>query len=665
MSSPTPEVLTAQLQKAIAGRSVRAAAFTTFSFDPEFFELSILPALFERAWSRDPNVRRAQLEEALREVEAVAVYFDRNTFNGGMAGLDYARFGVARRTGCFHAKQVLLLVDGARTGADSASTEPALIVVTTSANLTRPGWWENVEVAQIEEIRAGQAHPMRSALLDEAGARGLIRRIREHDRTGAAQDALDMVRDFLLRRVPSGNAAGPALWVGRERFEEFLEANVPAGLRLEIIAPYVEDIAAAPTLRRLLDAVEPTETRVHLPIDKDANAAVSEAYAQAVAVLPGVSWGDLPAALTHWTKEVGGGHRFTHAKVYRFFDDRREVLVVGSVNLSAAAHSDAGAGNFESAVLVHTVGRARRDWWMSRRLTLPEHFAPRVGEEEAIRGRMPPLHLRYDWRTDQLDYFWEVEESPAAEALVATGPVQVQIASKLMGVWQSVPRDQTVGLKERLRASACVTVTCAGAEFRVLVREDGMQDRPALVCELTPEQILEYWSLLSPEQRDAFLEQHGYRLPELSEDGAPPTQATATEVGSTMFDRFSGIFHAFSCLHEHVEGALASGRRKEAAYRLLGRKHDSLGGLLDRVLDDLSGEVTSHYVQFLCAREVTDAILAVHPDWEKENADAVAALRVRLSKVTELRARLALPDDGEGFVEWFEGEFFRRAEVRS
>ncbi|MES2641352.1 MAG: hypothetical protein V4850_17810 [Myxococcota bacterium] len=664
MSSPTPEVLTAQLRKAIGGRSVRAAVFTTFPFDPEFFELFVLPALFERAWSRDPNVRRAQLEEALRDVDNVAVYYDRGQFDGGLVGLDYTRFGVARRTGCFHAKHLLLLVE--RPPSSSAGPvrgEHALLVVTTSANLTRSGWWENVEAAQIEEIRAGVPHPMRSALLDDGGARGLVRRIREHDRTEVAHSALDAIRDFLLRDVPTGTAPGPVLWAGRGTFAAFLAAHVRPGLRLEIVAPYVEDIEAAPTLGRLLDAVRPAETRIHLPIDKDAHAAVSEAYARAVAALPGVSWGELPAALTHWTKEAGGGHRFTHAKVYRFFDDRREVLVVGSVNLSAAAHSDASAGNFESAVLVETVANARRDWWMSRRNTLPEHFAPRVGEEEAVRGRAPPLHLRYDWRTDLLAYFWEPGEAAAAAVDVSTGAVGFRITPIVVGVWVPVPPEVVLGLRDRLRASACVSVTIELETFRVLVREEGMQNRPPLVCDLTPEQILEYWALLSQEQRDAFLEQHGYRLPQLSEDGAPPAPTAVEGSGTTLFDRFAGIFHAFSCLREHVQNALQSGRKKEAAYRLLGRKHDSLGALVERVLDDELGDLTSRYVQLLCAREVTDAVLAAHPAWAAEHSVAVVELRARLDRVAELRARLCLPEDGAAFIEWFEGEFFGRPEV--
>ncbi len=104
-SAPAQRILTETFRDGIGSRQVRAAVFTTFNFDPKFFELQVLPALFDRAWARDENVRRAQVEEELARVDHVAVYYDRNVFDGGQAGLDYRRLGVARKTGCFHAKQ--------------------------------------------------------------------------------------------------------------------------------------------------------------------------------------------------------------------------------------------------------------------------------------------------------------------------------------------------------------------------------------------------------------------------------------------------------------------------------------------------------------------------------------------------------------------------------
>ena len=46
------EVLGDALVAAIDGRRVRTAVFTTFTFDPGFFELHVLPLLFDRPFSQ-------------------------------------------------------------------------------------------------------------------------------------------------------------------------------------------------------------------------------------------------------------------------------------------------------------------------------------------------------------------------------------------------------------------------------------------------------------------------------------------------------------------------------------------------------------------------------------------------------------------------------------
>ena len=56
-------VLSQRLSEVIGGRRVRAAVFTTFSFDPGFFELHLLPLLFDQPFSQVDKVRRIQLEE--------------------------------------------------------------------------------------------------------------------------------------------------------------------------------------------------------------------------------------------------------------------------------------------------------------------------------------------------------------------------------------------------------------------------------------------------------------------------------------------------------------------------------------------------------------------------------------------------------------------------
>jgi hypothetical protein len=111
--------------------------------------------------------------------------------------LDVQRVAVSHPTGYFHPKNLLLLVED-----DEKNT--VLIVAALSANLTRAGWWQNVEVAHIEEIKAGETCSFRDDL------RALVRQVRlsaVHVETHPALDAIDAFikhrMSTQLIRVPS------------------------------------------------------------------------------------------------------------------------------------------------------------------------------------------------------------------------------------------------------------------------------------------------------------------------------------------------------------------------------------------------------------------------------------------------------------------------------
>src|SRR5688572_3125556 len=121
--------------------------FLTFQFDPGFFELEVLPALLDVPVSHAEVPRLLQLEAALRDLPyGVTVIYD-------LAGLcvsdqsprlDIRRIPARVRTGIFHPKNVLVLTEDADVAPDGARGR-RLLVAALSANLTRAGWWENVE----------------------------------------------------------------------------------------------------------------------------------------------------------------------------------------------------------------------------------------------------------------------------------------------------------------------------------------------------------------------------------------------------------------------------------------------------------------------------------------------------------------------------------------
>jgi hypothetical protein len=670
VSSDVPQqVLSQALGDVIAGRRVRVAMFTTYSFDPGFFELQVLPILFELPFRQADVLKRIQLEDALRQVEHIAVYYDQRALasDAEPAQLDYRRIDVRHATGAFHPKLVLLLVEEPGEDGEPASGYRSLIVGILSANLTRSGWWENVECAHFEEIRDRDLEPARVPFRGELMA--LLRRVRRTAGDDEDHGALDAIRDFLrartvrqqMRNVRAQGAWYTSIYHGQARFDEWLrERRLDVrDWNVEVISPFFPPAGARP-LDALIEAVRPREVRVFLPTDADGKALVSPDTYAAVAALE-ARWASLPTGLL----ERGSGpnaarlpERGVHAKVYRFWrKGEGEVLVVGSVNLTDAAHGR--GGNLEAAWLIDVSASSSARWWLAPLETEPAEFVDVVpAEDEGLGAEGLDLSLDFDWGSGSARYRLRHERDVRCEVSALSGARLFEFAALGDGTWRTCGDDAARVMEEHLRASSFVEVRAEDRTWTVLVREENVAHRPSILERLTPEEILEFWALLTPEQRAAFLER---KLPELRLEGLGLVRAERLTGAATLFDRFAGIYHAFGCLRCAIDEALAGERPREAEAKLLGAKYDSLPSLLQRELDDPDRDAVVRYVTFLCARQVRDGVLARHPEFVAACAERTARLDGLLARLGEVRAAVAL-DDG-AFLDWFEPAFLAPARV--
>jgi hypothetical protein len=191
--------------------------------------------------------------------------------------------------------------------------------------------------------------------------------------------------------------------------------------------------------------------------------------------------------------------------------------------------------------------------------------------------------------------------------------------------------------------------------------EENMGYRPSLLMQLNPEEILEFWSLLTPEQRTAFIEN---KLP-----GEDPLVVDATTEKlvdlNTLFNRFSGIFHSFGCLQKYIEDEIEKGRPGNAEVRLAGAKYDSLPNLLEKTFQKQDGDPVVSYVIFLSACQLYNAIKKKYPDFLKERNSRLDNLQCLLEKLQAVRRKLLDQDmkKGKEFIEWYEEAFLNVATV--
>ena len=674
MNAPK-RVLSDEISKAITGRRVIAAVFTTYTFDPEFFELEILPILFEGrfrgGFSHVEKVRLVQLEECLRDLADVAVFYDRSGLvdNARSARLDFRRIDVGR-TGIFHPKLVLVLVENPA----SEGSEPtqSLIAATLSANLTRAGWWESVETGHVEVLNSASATnrrcTFRQDLLDA------LRAVASTARTEDQGGAIETVRRFVQDEIPRLGTRN-ASWRGRY-YTRLFTGQAPlsdwlSGLRLgqrnwnlEIVSPFF-DAHGAGTLKNLVRATRPQEVRVFLPTEADGTPTVTCEQYEAVDSI--AKWSRFPASVTRSGSRVSSGgtaSRRVHAKVYRFWSrGKGDVVLVGSVNLTQAAHSLASAGNLEAAFLVNTTeGSDRADWWLEPLDDPPEQFAEQLTSEDRNSERVGlALSLRYDWARHTFEYRADANHNEEVHLQSIAGGHVCIIHRPLPGEWENCGSEAADSVKELLESSSFVvarTQTTGGkCEWRILIREEGMSHKPSLLTQLTPEEILQYWSLLSESQRQAFLAD---RL-ETDEAllGLRPSPATSP-VGrvETVFDRFAGVFHAFERLRRWINKRLDEQRETEVTARLFGEKYDSLPVLLRKILERTTRDAVVAYVTLLNAKQVAVRVKREWPNYWAAHRDDGRKLECLLSEVENIRSELKLADpDREEFLTWFEEMF--------
>lgn len=668
-------VLSDQIAERVAGRRLLAAVFLTFRFDPTFFEEEVLPVFLDIPLSQAPAVRLVQLEDALRSVpDGIAVYYDQNGLadESGSPKLDVRRIPIRHRTGIFHPKNIFALVEQDADNSDEEGPKKTLLVCSMSANLTRAGWWENVECCHIEEIGDQTATRLRGDLLD------LLDRIvrRKGDRAADGHRSLDSIKKFLRttaqREQRSANGMlHPHFYSGKTSFSDFLSQTTKGalkGMNVEVISPYFD---GGPTLGPLADLatlVGPKEVRVFLPRGDAGEALCANEVYDWVKEQPDTTWATLPNTLTTGGKAQDSRARTVHAKVYRFFSQRprREIVFVGSVNLTTPAHQL--GGNQESGVLVELPVTRSPDWWLIPDEKRPRAFQARKEDEGCASTSGTKLSIRYWWTTDSADAYWDDAAKSPPLVLHGLGVALFPVADLPPRQWHPLAKDQSAHISRTIKSTSLLQVSGEGKEPSwLLVQEEGMSHRPSLLLELSPADILRYWTLLTPEQRAAFIEHKlpGGGLPNPADPAAPPYRPLNGKADS-FFDRFAGIFLGFGTLERAVIESLSKGDERNAEYRLFGKKYDSLPVMVDRVLKnsrDGVGEPIDHYLIVLCARQLIDVISKQFTDfWDAHTRDA-DAVKDQLLNINGIRDILVARNGAgmEKFLDWFESWFLRRA----
>ncbi|WP_019139869.1 phospholipase D-like domain-containing protein [Noviherbaspirillum massiliense] len=582
MTHPRWETLADGLAKQLEGQEVTHAVFTTYAFEPEFFESSIFPLLLaEKAegLSLHSAIRRLQLEQILRDAPIPTdVYFDATVAVPGVPWLPYSLHPV-RLQGEFHGKIILLRLR------EEKSSKIRWLLGAGSANLTKAGWWENIEVWHFAPLFDPGSIPHGI----EPGLRSLLNFLSKSQarfnnaarQVSAVQFMTKEIAKASTRRRLTGEAKFGVFLPGGERFPTWIHSQSPAHneTTAEVVSPYFADNDHARLIDETQSALGTSQLQVWLPHDPwEAGNAVLMREDQYHGIEKGATWCQFSEATLAAKRKPSEVPRFLHAKVFRV---PGVFSFIGSVNFSFKAFYQ----NYEAGFLVKDTTPS----WLEPTTLRPGQF---IAPPDAALQREEATSLGiiglFDWKTCSLT----IQFSKAALKQYAGQRVAILDSNGQKATGATIPEEGNLDfsfkcqepLCEALRHCTWITLSFPDASSLVWVQQIGLEYRPP-PAELRPDawRILDFWrSLIGGKpgsHPDVF---HNLEF-QLTKDGDRGEEILAGSLSKDVFTSMAVAHGSFHALRE----ALARLKREEnlprRLYYFAADRPDTLHSLISRL----------------------------------------------------------------------------------
>lgn len=630
---------------AIGEREVMLAFFSTYSFEPDFFELEVLPLLLGNpALSSNESIRYYQLQSLMRQHEGrLAVVYDLSVFDPQLAPrleVDYMPMRVGGA--CQHAKLMLLVVR------DRKSKQQSLVLGAGSFNLTKAGWWENLEVGHwvelCESFAPGNIH---RPLLDA------LRFYQAQTPSPVLEKILDVAQTFETSADdPSCSFYFSGSSSGRIHFDSFIAEHTDAKAPLEVISPFFAAEGDNQVILSLLKR-HPSVT-VLLPLDEHGQALVHRESVYESLPDETITWGRWSESIRKSHLDHKSGYRRLHAKIYQSLGEDPWAFV-GSVNLSYKAFRQ----NVEAGFLLR--GHATKSL-LATLQAHPDRFnvEPEAENQSGSDGQeMPPIHALFDWQSEAL----HLSSKQVGSLALLNSASEVLLSVQLNAVEdQLVPAPQ---LKRHLQGSSLMHARWQSEEKlatgTVLVSQRNLFCRPTHLPPLDLQALLRIFIGMHESRRLELFGDLAIRLLNASQDEGLQDEflPELTSEGSfeSFFAEFSQVNGAFWELAESLGKAEEAGDLQTLAYYLKGHQPDSLRKLLETIAQsDSTRKAPSLIVRYLTLLSVADLL-------KRFNKHADATLLDDAEKALsslEQKELLTKLDGakGEHFLRWFKAKFF-------
>lgn len=670
------ELVAEQLQ----GNLVSAAFFSTFSFEPDFFELEIMPLLlaqrdsktdnlYQPALSTNDAIRWQQIERLLASQSIpTAVIYDPSVYRCERSPrLEIVYHGYSTHLGCQHAKLIAFVLE------DPITNVQKVIFGAGSFNLTRAGWWDNIECGHFVTLSASWAPKNLCNQITKALEYYLVQMGGENE---AINKVIQVIGQLTKTKVEDDLQFyfSGQLEQANYSFGDFIAAEKCPTEQLEVISPYFAESGDNAVLSKFMNTYD--KTRILLPIDpysdklNDVKANIESSVYQQLKNA-GVDWCQWqPTIEQKLTSD--SSLRSLHAKVYRMVNKDHSDIFIGSVNFSFKAFEH----NVEAGFLIKKVNvGAFLGANISCEPAIFNEIEPELHGDVIADKCLPMLNLMYCWKEQTLTLHnhqikWvhstvlnNDSEQPLAKIQANNGRLILQ--AEILDV---------KALESHLKNSAMVLAySLVEKEMYVseqLVSQQNICMRPSPFPPLRLADLLDIFRDMNQQQLLSLTERYA-QVSELAiaycsgDDSGVEAKVEARN----FFSAFSEVNSAFFNLNRKLSQAKNDQDERTIEYYLLGKQTDSLYGVFNAVTSSLEDSLEKVVVlidpviRYLTLLSIQDSLQR----FEIKNGELFDKLLNAISDL-ESGGELVVTDNNDTelhnrFLAWFKEEFFSTADT--
>lgn len=642
------------LKEGIAGRKVMDAVFTSFTLEVNFFELEVIPELLSDTYqfSLTESMKRYELDHIWSKSPInVDVFYDKYAFNFEHPPLlecNYIPVSIPPKA--FHPKITVLLLE-----------DSTILVMVGSNNLSYSGWWENIETINLFELTEEDCPVnLKTQVL------GALEYLEGKHSSATNLSAVVKIKEHLksIKETEPKNEFNfyfqtPSTQEGPHQFIKFLKKYLPGEKckGIQVISPFFENDANASLIKLFMEDFTPESgLSLYLPVDlstKPHVAFVSEEFYKNVADISGVYWSELEKSEHEKLKNLDENqYRKVHAKVFLFEYEDFDWIFIGSVNFS----NNAFAYNAEAGCLIKLKGKVSPILQNVVPVGL-EFSEENIEESGGLANKStdgePNIYALYDWKNKELLIN---HDRPGSLSITFPEMFTVDIASKNSAVTVLNKKEQKhfeTALGNLSIFQVAITDDFQGS-VSIIVNQKNTIQRPENTFDLSIEQLIQFYSGLGMElqlKKIATQLLNSRRMKELGFDQYQSQENSSTET-ENFFSEFTEINSAFFHLSEKMKAD--EGVRD---YYLLGKKADSLQGILGALSISENSSAVTKYLILISALEILKNYKQECTELYESIQNELVSQRKELTSNFESEFHSKRGVDADAFFDWFEGEF--------